>query len=376
MPRSRAGWRYQLKENGPAFLAWLDEDGIFDRVFELLATDLQDFLLDLLDDTTGSIFMKAIPDVMGKCNDEIYDLPFRPEAYAFMHLLERYRRTWRVLEELTRTGDLPLARYGVRTLDVGTGPAPVLYAVNDFYGALRHFAGAHRIESLRLPDPELSAVEGSAGMRFFIHRFSEWARRTGGPFHADWTDFAEFDPAGRRADRLRARVAQIADEDDTSEAFARSWIDQNEGWLQGADTYRLCFFSNFLTTPEVLERFQERVDAAFRAVTSGGVVVITGADAYKYRPIYKAIQATADAAGFRRLNVQERFDQPTPDPCGATIKRLYGAVWNRLEESGAARRDLVESVEDLWDPDEPYTATRFALRAYRRDGCPRMTPVS
>jgi ribosomal protein RSM22 (predicted rRNA methylase) len=298
IPRSRAGRRYQLRQHGPAFLAWLDEDRIFDRVFGLLATDLEEFLLEILHDTTtGKTFMEAIPDVMRRCNDEIYDLPLRPEAYAFMHLLERYRRTWRVLKELTRTGELPLARYGVRTLDVGTGPAPVLYAVNDFYGSLRQFAGARQIDALRLPDPELSAVEGSHGMRLFVHHFSEWTRRTSGPFRAEWRDFAEFDPAGRRTQGLKARVAQIAEEDDTSEAFARWWVHQNEGWLQGAHTYRLCFFSNFLTTREVLGRFHERVNAAFAAVTSGGVVVITGADARNYQPIYEAIQQTAQAAG-------------------------------------------------------------------------------
>ncbi len=85
-----------------------------------MASDLQSFLLEFLDEPkVANGFMKAIPDVLGKCNDDIYELRLRPEAYAYIHLLERYRRTWRVLVELSRTGDLPLARYGVRTLDVG-----------------------------------------------------------------------------------------------------------------------------------------------------------------------------------------------------------------------------------------------------------------
>jgi hypothetical protein len=153
-----------------------------------------------------------------------------------MHLLERYRRTWRVLVELTRTRDLPLARYGVRTLDVGTGPAPVLYAVNDFYGALTRFAETFRIEPLRLPMPQLYAVEGSLGMAQFFHQFSELAGRASGPFGAEWQDFRVFDPAWRRAAELRARVDDIVEEDDTSEAFARRWVDEYEGWRQGLHT--------------------------------------------------------------------------------------------------------------------------------------------
>jgi hypothetical protein len=369
MAASRAGWRRQLREHGPPFLAWLEHDAIVERALTRLAADLESFLLARLDDTqTGETFMEAIPDVICRCNDQIYDLPLRPEAYAFIHLLERYRRTSRVLRELTRTGYLPLARWGVRVLDVGTGPAPVLYAVNDFYRSLTHFAEAHEILTLQLPSPELSAVEGSQGMRRFIHYFSEWARRTSGPFGAEWDDFADFDPVGRRAGDLQARIAQIEREDDTSEAFARWWVHDNEGWRQGAHTYRLCFFSNFLTTPEVLERFQDRVEAAFAAVTPGGVVVITGADVGKYQRIYQAIQGTADDAGLRRLDTRARFDPQHPDPAGVAIKGVYNTVWQRLQDLGVARQDLVRGFNELWDRSKPYSTTRFALRAYRRYG--------
>jgi hypothetical protein len=358
-----------VRTHAPAFLAWLEAEAVFDRAFGVLATDLESFLLSILNDaTTADDFMMAIPDILERCNDPIYELPLRPEAYAYMHLLERYRRTWRVLAELTRTGDLPLARYGIRTLDVGTGPAPVLYAVNDFYRSLARFADTHQIEPLRLPLPELSAVEGSRGMARFVHYFSEWARRASGPFGAEWQDFEGFDPAGRRAARLSARVDQIADEDDTSPAFARWWVDQNEGWRQGLHTYRLCFFSNFLTTPEMLERFQDRISAALGAVTPGGVVVIMGSDAARYRQIYEGVDEIAEAARFRRLEAKQSFDPLDGDPCAPTIKRVYGAVWSRLDELGAARPDRIPNARDVWDPNVTYKNTRFALRAYRRDG--------
>jgi hypothetical protein len=189
-----------------------------------------------------------------------------------------------------------------------------------------------------------------------------------GPFSAEWSDFTEFDPATRRSAELAARISRIMEEDDTSEAQARWWVDTNEGYRQGAYTYRLCVFSNFLTTRDMIDRYEARLEAAFHAVTSGGVVLITGGVSGVYTEIYRDIQVKAGAAGLRRLDVRERFDPPAPDPHGSTIKRVYDSVWQRLVDLGVADRDRVKSVRTLWDPTVPYATTSFQLRAYRRDG--------
>ena len=70
--RSRPGWRHLLRTHAPAFLAWLEAEKVFDDAFNLMASDLQGFLLGLLDGPAiANDFMKAIPDVLGKCNDDI-----------------------------------------------------------------------------------------------------------------------------------------------------------------------------------------------------------------------------------------------------------------------------------------------------------------
>lgn len=367
--RRRSGWRRLLRKHGSAFLAWLEAEAVFDNAFNVLAADLESFILQTLTDKPiAETFMEAIPDVLSKCNDDIYDLPLRPEAYAYMHLLERYRRTWRVLAELTRTGDLPLARYGVRTLDVGTGPAPVLYAVNDFYRALARFAEASRIEPLKLPLPELRAVEGSHAMAHFFHNFSEHAGRASGPFGAEWQDFRAFDPAEQRSAESKARVDAIIEEDDTSEAVARQWVNEYEGWRQGAYTYRLCVFSNFLTTVELLDELEDRIRKAFSAVTTGGLVVITGSDKTRYQDIYAWVDEIASVAGFRRLKTEQGLGLDDNDPYAEVIKRFYLAVWRRLNELGAADPELIPYARSVWDPEFAYRPTRFAMRAYRRGG--------
>jgi hypothetical protein len=69
------------------------------------------------------------------------------EAYAYLHLLERYRRFWTVLMRLMEVGRLPLARTEVRLLDVGAGPAPVTYATIDFYQALHAYGTEQQAEN-------------------------------------------------------------------------------------------------------------------------------------------------------------------------------------------------------------------------------------
>jgi hypothetical protein len=73
-------------------------------------------------------------------------------------------------------------------------------------------------------------------------------------------------------------------------------------------------FSNFLTTRDMIDRHETRLDAAFHAVTSGGVVLITGGVSGVYAEIYSDVQAKAGAAGLRRLDVLERFDPPARTP--------------------------------------------------------------
>jgi ribosomal protein RSM22 (predicted rRNA methylase) len=51
------------------------------------------------------------------------------EAYAYVHLLERYRRTWSALKYMCKVAALLLGTRGIRVLDVGSGPGPSVYAV-------------------------------------------------------------------------------------------------------------------------------------------------------------------------------------------------------------------------------------------------------
>jgi hypothetical protein len=183
-------WRRLLIEHGPAFLRWLSTSGREEMALDRVSTCLSGFLIGAIEQVAAEWpnaaveFWNRIPDVRACCSTpEIFEQPFAVEAYAYVHFLERYRRTWAALRYLTDVAALPLAINGVRTLDVGAGPAPALYAIDDYYGALKDFAAASEIEPLMVPLPKLNIIERSQRMNWFVHRFSEFCGRRG-PFGA------------------------------------------------------------------------------------------------------------------------------------------------------------------------------------------------
>ena len=125
-------WRQLLKRHGRRFVDWMDTSGRRRQALERIATQLADFLIVAIDASRHEWpeapleFWKRIPEVRSCCSDlATFEKPYAVEAYAYVHLLERYRRMWAALTYLTEVGALPLGARGVRVLDVGTGPAPV-----------------------------------------------------------------------------------------------------------------------------------------------------------------------------------------------------------------------------------------------------------
>jgi len=157
-------WHRLLKLHNQEFFTWMDENGIRLKMFNKLAEDLEHYIIDCL--TSGSFyeanhplrpllpmyfceqFANCITDVFVNCDDpHMYEKYMAAQAYAHVHLLERYRRFWDILICLLEAAVLPMSEKGLQVLDVGTGPAPGLYAVSDFYHALYDFASEKKHES-------------------------------------------------------------------------------------------------------------------------------------------------------------------------------------------------------------------------------------
>jgi len=140
-------WRGLLEEHGDSFLKWLESSGRELASLNAMAETLEQFLIGLIDHARVEYpdapmrFWELIPVVRACCEKpETFEEYLAVPAYAYVHLLERYRRTWSTLRHLTESGVLPLGKLGTRVLDVGSGPAPALYAIDDFYRALTDFA--------------------------------------------------------------------------------------------------------------------------------------------------------------------------------------------------------------------------------------------
>ena len=142
-PRNQS-WTHMLRQEGPNFLAWVKNQRILSRKFDVLATGLSELLLRSVCTTTkADSVWEAVPAVLERCNERAtYDMPGAVYAYAWLHLLDRYVRTWVALERLVEKHCLPMGDYGVRVLDVGTGPGPAAFAIHDFYSAMVEFSTA------------------------------------------------------------------------------------------------------------------------------------------------------------------------------------------------------------------------------------------
>ena len=126
------GWTSFLRQEGADFLDWVKTEHILSNKLDVLATALSSLLRQNIHTSDQALDVwKAVPAVLCRCNDQAtYELPGAAEAYAWLHLLDRYTRTWIALERLVENRCLPLGKYGVNALDVGTGPGPAAFAIH------------------------------------------------------------------------------------------------------------------------------------------------------------------------------------------------------------------------------------------------------
>jgi len=348
---------------------------------ERIATKLADFLIVTIDRLASECpeapveFWNRIPEVRSCCSaGATFEKPLAIEAYAYVHFLERYRRTWTTLEYLSKVAVLPLGVNGVRVLDIGTGPAPALYAIDDFYAALTEFAEEFEISELQLPPPQLACVERSQSMVWFFHSFSEFSGRRS-PFSPIVADFTGLDLASRRAWHQQQNETE------------RYWDDETEQYEEiydpvaaAADAerlfrYRLVVLSNFLTLQSEVERFETELRALFGDLKAGGVVLVLGATGDSYRKLYEWLSLLAQDAGLRAAGWHRdslgRIE--ATDEAARVIKETQYRVYQHIEGLvGPSSLKTGKAWPDYWDP-RPSAKARpqFALRVFRSGRWPK-----
>jgi hypothetical protein len=339
-----------------------------------LATQLAGYLTRVMySPETCEVFWNAVPLVRSACNNnETYEKPFAVEAYAFQHLLDRYWRTWEVLEELTRAAALPLGKEGVRVMDVGTGPAPTPYAIADFYRALRQFGQENAIEELAGQHVELCVVERSPAMNRFLHAFSEFANRSG-PFGADVADFANLNPPQERESFRQFLSRSEYYDPETKEYVSQYAPEEVDSIAQRHGRFRLVVLSNFLTLDETLRQFEPTLRALFSDLRSGSYVVVLGGKGNHYGKIYEALTALVRDCGFIALpEVPRILGKEKNLEAAKIIKICQNEVFRHLENTAGTRRIVRDSKHpDYWEREpHPKKQTKFSLHVFRKGKWP------
>ncbi len=155
------------------YLKWLMETDFLWNRFNSLTTALENFILDLLSDEIFAIKVASkFEDVLRRCDEIDYSEDETAIAYCILHFLPRYRMFQMIYSKLLSENLLPLKikKNPVRTLDIGTGPGPSMYALSDIYSSLQIFGGVSS-EFQQTQD----YVEQSIGFRNILHHFTEIA---------------------------------------------------------------------------------------------------------------------------------------------------------------------------------------------------------
>lgn len=320
----------------------------------------------------------AAPAVLSKYNEQsTYALPFAPVAYIWLHLLDRYARAWRALEVLVRQRCLPLAKYGVRVLDVGTGPGPTAFAVHDFYQALVKFSEAEGITALNQP-PEVHCVEYDHNTNHLRHNLAELVRIAAGEPSQDAVlslcgalpDFRSIYPSRERPATFRALHNEEESYYDEI-AGGMEWVPRYTAQeahqiAQSLYRYRLFIFSNFLTTGGTVETFEGNLSDLLSDAGAGSIMLVLGGMGGEYPTIYDYMDRLAGTAGFER-----RIENQIVSSAETVLSDLVYEEGRRFYEhlqSLSWNEDAALAVIHRHFGADRTASPKTCVRAYRKNG--------
>ena len=236
-------------------------------------------------------------------------MPKAPETYAWLHLLDRYVRTWLALELLVKKSCIAMGEDGVRALDIGTGPGPSGFAVHDFYTTMVEFSEFYNNLKWRQP-PHITCVELDPGTNSLRHRLAETmlmqlrSEDSRGVLAMCYSlpNFAEILPKQERKKRFQHLLNE---EDSYYNELTNDWVsdpsfssEEANYMAQQLHRYRLFIFSNFLTDIGTVKSFEPNLVEILQDANPGSVLLILGGSGEPYPGIYRFVDELAKPAGF------------------------------------------------------------------------------
>ncbi len=372
------GWTGLQCREGCDFLQWLEKDQALRAGFSGLAGALHSLLEDWVrtEEDVHEVWA-AVPAVIGQCNKAAtYGMPGAARAYAWIHLLDRYVRTWLALQRLVEYSILPMGSEGVGVLDVGTGPGPSAFAVHDFFAAMVRYSEGPGSQSWRQP-ARINCVESAARMNRFRHHLAERLYANGAQKSVldmcrHTLDFRSIDPARERAElnaRLREAYDDFYDEDRGEwESEQCHTADEANAMANVLHRYRLLTFSNVLTEMSTVKRFWQNLVDILSDAHPSSVLLLVGGRGRHYPKIYGDVAGLAQDAGFSR-----EAECPQVSCSDAGMDRLVHAeqVWfyRRLRNfvgDLSVADPIAKDLKIEFEGEKPATFGKSDVRAYRK----------
>src|SRR6266536_871298 len=353
-------WRSLQLRIAPTLVDALNQS-LTARLAEILAS-LEGHLSDAIaDKQNAQEFLRMLPVVRGKCNEDIYELPMAAQAYAYTHLAERYLRWWRVFHHLFNGGWFPMRAAGIKALDAGSGPAPATYALLDFVHSLQSAALSHKTDAetermqTNLPRVELS--ERSIAMGRLVHQVSE-RRELGGPYHITFPDAFDIELEPDKATNAVTREAllrKIEEEWDVGRDGARYILNSEYPDWHKPERFHLCMFSYLLTTDSMVRGAKATMRHIRRTLPPGGLVVVMGGGGEDYAGI--TLRLRRHMRSLHRLALSGSFRVSHGETTRQVVKQFHVRVAERVRALAVQPEDEdagwlnSEAVQTMWDLD-------------------------
>jgi len=366
-----------LKHDGPDFLAWVRNERILSGKLNTLVAALTSLLhVWIGTPEEAHDVWAAVPEVLGRCNEQAtYEKPGAACAYAWLHLLDRYVRTWLALERLVQNACLPMGRDGVHALDVGTGPGPAAFGIHDFYATMVQYSEVRNKPKWRQPS-DVTCMEIDPSSNHLRHQLAEIlyqdTRRESSDVLSICSalgDFSNFEPVRARKqffDILRKDEHEYLDDVwDRWHSEPTYSPDEANKMSQSLHRYRLVAFSNFLTTLGTVDSIESNLVEVLRDANPGTVLLVLGGKAGTYHKIYEYVDRLANPSGFELAVEGETVscsDSEVADQVFDAGCKFYECL-QRLDHNSD---DATRKVRWHFEGKEPIQFASSEIRAYRK----------
>jgi hypothetical protein len=328
-----------LRINGDKFIRWVQENNKlierFDNILEITTGFLLNGVLNEYDKARK--IAERFESVLKDCDTITYDEEGDAEAYIILHFLDRYHRFQMIYMKLIEMKVFPISEI-VKALDVGTGPAPALFALSDIYTLITEYARHEGIKDLSVLKLKTDYVEQSYSFRDWLHHFTEYTysykEKLGYSYAVPFHHGTFFDFKDIELDKQFDTVTING----LTTYYPKKRIERHR--------YNLTIFSNFLTTEQTVENFSKELNTIGRYLKNRGIILVVGATSKspKYQNVYPRLDGLLDKRNFsnylyssevRKIRTSNTsMSYSYLDNYGGKLKLFFKEILSKFRELG------------------------------------------